>query len=114
VVIIGCGDYQPIKTYLSTTASIYPIYANPSNGIYRQFGFSSSLGRSKPGEEKEYEKELGGAAKRVWDALMDGPVKHFEHVSTVGPKSLNGGEVVLEEGKVSVKRGAEKTLMWDF
>jgi len=99
VIVIGCGSYQPIKTYLETTSSPYPIYANPSLSLYKQFNFKSSLGTSKPGELKDYEKELGGSFTRVWEAIKEGPGRHIEHVNTVGPKSLNGGEVIIEAGK---------------
>ncbi len=54
---------------------------------------------SKKGEEKEYEKDLGGSVARVWTSLVAGPMKHIEHVSSVGPKGQNGGEVIIEAGE---------------
>ncbi len=54
---------------------------------------------SKAGEEKEYEKELGGTITRIWSSIASGPMRHLEHVSAVGPKGQNGGELILEAGE---------------
>lgn len=67
--------------------------------LYKIFGFTSTLAGSKPGEEKEYEKDLGGMFSRTWQSVKDGPMKNIGHVNAVGPKSQNGGEVVLDAGK---------------
>ncbi|RSH91259.1 hypothetical protein EHS25_009558 [Saitozyma podzolica] len=95
-IIIGPGGSVPIPAYIETTGSPYSIYGNPSLSLYRLFGFKSNLAGSKKGEEKEYEKALGGMVVRTWSALKKGPFKHLEHASQVGPKDQNGGEMVLE------------------
>lgn len=99
VIIIGCGNYQPIQTYTEATESPYPIYGNPSADLYKLFGFSVNLSPSKKGEERKYTSTLGSQFNRVWDALKAGPMKNIGHVSSVGPKSQNGGEMILEAGQ---------------
>ncbi|RXK38365.1 hypothetical protein M231_04407 [Tremella mesenterica] len=99
IIIIGCGSYQPIQAYQDLTNSPYPIYANPSLSLYTALQFSSKLAGSKKGEEKEYEKDLGGLLSRTWTSLKNGPGKNFGHVGSVGPKSQNGGEMIVEAGE---------------
>ncbi|ORY32261.1 hypothetical protein BCR39DRAFT_523642 [Naematelia encephala] len=111
LIIIGCGSSPPIKAYIETTCSPYPIYANPDLTLYKSFGFKSTLSTGKPknkdggeggekaaGEagEKSYLSGMGGSWSRLFKSLKDGPGRHLEHVASVGPKALNGGEVVFE------------------
>ncbi|KAL7422278.1 hypothetical protein Q5752_002924 [Cryptotrichosporon argae] len=96
VIIIGCGHPSFIPMYSDKTSSPYPVYANPSLSLYKAFGFRSSLAASKKGEEKDYEKALGGVGKRTWDGIKAGPLREPWNALKVGPKSQNGGEVVLE------------------
>ncbi|CAD6580410.1 MAG: hypothetical protein TREMPRED_002739 [Tremellales sp. Tagirdzhanova-0007] len=96
VIIVGCGSYQPIEWYAGHTHSPYPVYACPSLELHKIFGFTTKLGASKKGEEKEYERDLGGMMSRVWMGLVVGPMQHIEHMSSVGPKGQNGGEMVFE------------------
>ena len=99
VIIVGCGSYQPIEWYAGHTHSPYPVYACPSLELHKIFGFTTKLGASKKGEEKEYERDLGGMMSRVWMGLVVGPMQHIEHMSSVGPKGQNGGEMVFEAGE---------------
>lgn len=106
VIIIGCGEYKPLRSYITdlrtspSTPFPYPIYAHPSLSLHRALGFISSLGYSKAGEEKAYEANLGGIVKRTMTALKEGPVAHIGDVMNVGPKAQNGGEMILEAGKL--------------
>ena len=99
VIIIGCGGAPPIHNYIDLTQTPFDVYGNPSLDLYRAFGFKSNLGSSKPGQEKEYEKDLGGSWARLWHGLKEGPMRHIGHAGSVGPKAQNGGEVVFEQGK---------------
>jgi len=97
--VIGCGASAPISTYIEASGSPFPIYGNPGIELYKLFEFKSNLAGSKKGEEKEYESDLGGIMTRTWSALKEGPMRNISHVNSVGPKSQNGGEVILEAGK---------------
>jgi hypothetical protein len=110
-VIIGCGEYKPLKSYISdlritpSTPFPYPIYAHPSLTLHKSLGFGSNLGYSKPGEEKAYEANLGGVIKRTITAIKVGPMAHIGDVMTVGPKAQNGGEMILEAGELFLRCG---------
>lgn len=102
VMIIGCGDYSPIKTYIETAQVAYPIYGNPSLSIYKALRFHSTLNGSKSGEEKGYMKELGSWGTRFWSGLRQGPAKNILQAASIGPKAQNGGELVVEAGPWSL------------
>ena len=97
VIIISCGSYEPINNYLAITNSPYPVYANPTLELYKSFGFTSTLAGAKAGEEKDYMKDLGSYTTRVWNSIKRGPLSHISQAGAVGPKSQNGGELVLNE-----------------
>jgi hypothetical protein len=97
VIIISCGSYQPISNYLAITKSPYPVYANPTLELYKVFGFTSTLAGAKAGEEKDYMKDLGSYTTRVWNSIKRGPLSNISQAGSVGPKSQNGGELVLDQ-----------------
>ena len=43
-------------------------------------------------------RDAGGTVARIWGGIK-GAMGHLEHMSYVGPKSLNGGEIVIGAGK---------------
>jgi len=92
------GQVSPMKAYIETTSAQYPLYTNPGLELHKAFGFISRLAASKPGEEKEYEKDLGSVPTRLWNAFKSGPMKNISHANSVGPFAQNGGELVLDKG----------------
>ena len=49
LIIIGCGDYSLIKSYAKETDSKYPIYADPSQKLFKIFGLAKTLNQgTKP------------------------------------------------------------------
>jgi len=99
IIFIGCGSYQAIDYYRSVTKSFYPVYANPNLELYKLFNFTHNIGEAKKGQEKDYMKNEGTYWSRVWKGIRVAS-SHLEHVNAVGPKSQNGGEVVISpEGK---------------
>ena len=87
-----------MKNYINVTKSPYPLYTNPSLSLYNIFNFKTGLGVSKKGQEKDYEQGLGSHASRIWTSLV-AATKSVQWTIAVGPKTQNGGEVVLEAGK---------------
>lgn len=75
------------------------MYGNPSLSIYEALRFVNTLKGSKPGEEKEYEKDLGSNAKRILKGFTDGPLRYLWHMPYRGPDSQNGGELIVEAGQ---------------
>ena len=110
VIIIGCGSHQPISWYAEHTHSPFPIYTCPSLALHQILGFTNTIGGSRKGEEKEYERELGGTMSRIWTSLVVGPMKHIEHTSSVGPKGQNGGELLFEAGESRYNRVGSRLI----
>ena len=87
LVIIGCGDPVMIKDYASNTGSKYPIYADPSQSLYKLFGLVRSLnwGNKKP----EY--MSFGMFGAVLKGISAG-IKAGSNALKSGDKKQNGGE----------------------
>jgi hypothetical protein len=45
-------------------------------------------------------RDAGSTAARIWGGIK-GALGHLEHVNYVGPKALNGGEVLVSAGEWS-------------
>jgi hypothetical protein len=101
VLVIGCGSYQPIKTYAAQSASKYPIYTDPTLRLHEILNFKYSFSTGEKGDEqRDYMRDAGSVMARVWSGVKMA-VGRLDHVNYVGPKSLNGGEVVISAGKLS-------------
>lgn len=68
--VIGCGDYEPIKGYLELTGYQGSIYADPSRSVYRALDVTiESLARPPAGEQKKSYMQLGfftNLVKSTW------------------------------------------------
>lgn len=98
--MIGCGSSGPIHQYKAETSSPYAIYGNPDLSLYKLFEFRSNLKANEKGSEREYEHTLGTQFNRVWEGLKQGPLRNITQMSSVGPKSQNGGEIIFEQGQL--------------
>lgn len=98
VIVIGCGTHQPIEAYLTKTSSPYPVYTNPSLSLYELFQFKSSLAGQGDGPTKDYMQSSGSYFTRVMGGVK-GALGDMGNISNVGPKSQNGGEVIINKGK---------------
>ncbi|KAF9700187.1 hypothetical protein EKO04_001711 [Ascochyta lentis] len=95
ILIVGNGSYQPIDTYATTTASAYPIYTDPTCQIHKILKFKSALKEQGAGEDKkDYMQNAGSAISRVFGGIK-GALGNLQHTAYIGPKALNGGEVVI-------------------
>ncbi|KAL1594880.1 hypothetical protein SLS59_008693, partial [Nothophoma quercina] len=94
-IIIGNGSYQPIDTYASNTSSAYPIYTDPTCQLHKILKFKSALKEQEDGEEKkDYMQNAGTAMSRIFGGIK-GALGNLSHTTYIGPKALNGGEVVI-------------------
>ncbi|KAH8701330.1 hypothetical protein GQ44DRAFT_831937 [Phaeosphaeriaceae sp. PMI808] len=100
VLVIGNGGYQPIDAYAAGSSSMYPIYTDPTCRLHEILKFNYSFKEGSSGDEKrDYMRDAGGTLSRTWTAIK-GAVQNLQHTNYIGPKSLNGGEVVLSaDGK---------------
>lgn len=111
IIVIGCGSYQPIKTYAAQSCSKYPIYTDPTLRLHNIFRFKSNLAEGKDGDEqRDYMKTAGSTMGRVWGGIK-GALGHLEHINHVGPKALNGGEAVISaDGKMEYLYRMQNTV----
>lgn len=97
--VIGCGTHQPIDAYRTKTDCPYPIHSDPTLALHKLFGFTSTLsGGAKDQEQKDYMQSSGGYFARVMGGIK-GALGDIGNVNNVGPKSQNGGEVIISPGK---------------
>ncbi|OAL03204.1 hypothetical protein IQ06DRAFT_125291 [Phaeosphaeriaceae sp. SRC1lsM3a] len=111
ILVVGCGSYQPIKTYAAQSSSAYPIYTDPTLRLHSIFKFKSNLAEGKDGDEqRDYMKNAGSTVGRIWGGIK-GALGHLEHVNYVGPKALNGGEAVISaEGNMEYLYRMQNTV----
>ncbi|KAF2450776.1 hypothetical protein P171DRAFT_460299 [Karstenula rhodostoma CBS 690.94] len=108
MLIISNGSYQPIDTYARTTSSAYPIYTDPTCRLHAILKFKSGL---KEGTEKrDYMQDAGGTVSRIVGGVK-GALGNLQHTAYIGPKSLNGGEVVVgADGKCEYMYRMQNTV----
>ncbi|EAT86864.1 hypothetical protein SNOG_05800 [Parastagonospora nodorum SN15] len=94
VLVIGCGSYQPIDDWATAASSKYPVYTDPSNKLYTLFKFKSNLSQGDGSEPRDYMRDAGGAVAR-WFSGITAALGSLQNLPYVGPKSQNGGEVIL-------------------
>jgi hypothetical protein len=87
LVIIGCGDPVLIKDYATSTGAKYPIYADPSQSLYKLFGLVRNLTWGKKDPEYMSFGLVGGIFKGISAGLKAGP-----NAFKSGDKKQNGGE----------------------
>lgn len=96
--IINNGSWQPIDTYAEASSSTYPIYTDPTLRLHKIFKFKYNLKEGNSGEAKrDYMHDAGGTWSRIVGGVK-GALGHLEHTSYIGPKSLNGGEIIISAG----------------
>jgi hypothetical protein len=87
LVIIGCGDPVLIKDYATSTGAKYPIYADPSQSLYKLFGLVRNLTWGNKDPEYMSFGLVGGIFKGISAGLKAGP-----NAFKSGDKKQNGGE----------------------
>jgi len=98
VLVIGCGSYQPIDNWVAAASSRYPVYTDPSNKLYALFKFKSNLSQGDGSETRDYMRDAGGPVAR-WVSGVTAALGNLQNLPHVGPKSQNGGEVILSASK---------------
>lgn len=95
IIVIGCGSYQPIDTYAQKSSSLYPIYTDPTRRLHSIFKFKSNLAEGPGGDQqRDYMRNAGSSVARFWGGVW-AALGNVSHANYVGPKALNGGEVIL-------------------
>ncbi|EIW87450.1 hypothetical protein CONPUDRAFT_87221 [Coniophora puteana RWD-64-598 SS2] len=96
IVVIGCGDWQPIAHYKAETGYQGPLYADPSRTLFRALGMDlENLATTPSGEQKKsYLKQ--GLFMTTVTSIWRGPLKNPSLVGKQGPPSQLGGEFVFK------------------
>ncbi|KAF7981342.1 hypothetical protein HWV62_33787 [Athelia sp. TMB] len=98
IVVIGCGDYQPIMNYLELTDFRGEIYADPTRSLYHTLGMTiESLQQTPAGETKKSYLRTGAitnALKSIWT----GPLKNPTLMGKQGNISQLGGDFIFGPG----------------
>ncbi|KAI0822744.1 AhpC/TSA antioxidant enzyme-domain-containing protein [Trametes gibbosa] len=98
LVVIGCGDWQPIKSYCETTGFSYAMYADPARALYTTFGLVQNLERTPAGQAKRSylgQSFLSNVLKSIWD----GPLKKPQYIGKQGNISQLGGDFIFGPGE---------------
>ncbi|KIK06323.1 hypothetical protein K443DRAFT_674311 [Laccaria amethystina LaAM-08-1] len=99
IVVIGCGEWNPIQSYAETTGFKGRIFADPTRTLYRELGMDiESLERTPAGQERRSYLVLGAfanATQSIWKAL-----RHPSHIGKQGKFAQLGGEFIFGPGTV--------------
>ncbi|KAH6910934.1 AhpC/TSA antioxidant enzyme-domain-containing protein [Coprinopsis sp. MPI-PUGE-AT-0042] len=104
IIVVGCGDYQPIKAYHTTTGFKGPVYADPTRKLYQALGMTLENLKGRPANEARpsYLARLGGGAwgliSRIAKGIWQGPLQNPGLIGKQGNLSQLGGEFVFENG----------------
>ena len=80
LVIIGCGDPSLIKFYAKETKAKYPIFADPSQGLFKKFGLARTISLGKKPDYIPY-------------GFWAGFSVFFAALSKAGSSALKAGDV---------------------
>ncbi|GLB43806.1 putative ahpC/TSA antioxidant enzyme [Lyophyllum shimeji] len=98
ITVIGCGEWEPIKSYAESTRFHGPIYADPSRALYHTLGMTvENLSGTPAGQERRSyltKNPIVNAMQSIWR----GPLKHPSLIGKQGNISQLGGEFVFGPG----------------
>jgi hypothetical protein len=110
VLVIGCGGYQPIDNWIAASSSKHSVYADPSNRLHAILKFKSTLSEGDGKDPRDYMSDQGGAVAR-WLGGMKAALSSVQQLPYIGPKSQNGGEVIISAGKSCDRLTCDIVLM---
>ncbi|KAJ5860481.1 uncharacterized protein N7529_007791 [Penicillium soppii] len=94
VIILGCGDHTLIVPYMEETSSEFPIYTDPTGGIYEKLQMKRTGGFTEPPPYSDFTFSTGLAQtmkqiwKRGWAGLRG------------GNWNQQGGEWIFQRGRL--------------
>ncbi|KZP05557.1 hypothetical protein FIBSPDRAFT_1054036 [Athelia psychrophila] len=100
IVVIGCGDYQPIKNYLGLTDFRGDIYADPTRSLYHELGMTTESLQQTPAGEQRKSYLRTGAIANAFKSIWTGPLKNPALVGKQGNISQLGGDFIFGPGNL--------------
>ncbi|KAF8167139.1 AhpC/TSA antioxidant enzyme-domain-containing protein [Crassisporium funariophilum] len=98
IVIIGCGEWDPIAMYAETTKFEGPIYADPTRTLYRALGMNIENMAGTPAGEKKPSYLILSSFSNAMQSIWRGPLKNPNLIGKQGNMSQLGGDFVLGPG----------------
>ncbi|KAF5323206.1 hypothetical protein D9758_017306 [Tetrapyrgos nigripes] len=105
VVVVGCGDWQPIAFYADTTGFKGKIYAEPTRAIYRELELVSNLKSS--GENMPSYLKRGRVSNALVSMLK--AIRNPTLMGKVRPSTQNGGDFIFEGRKCTFAHRMKNT-----
>ncbi|KAF9445750.1 hypothetical protein P691DRAFT_734467 [Macrolepiota fuliginosa MF-IS2] len=98
IVVIGCGNWQPIEGYAQQTGFTGPIYADPSRKVYHALGMNIERLAVTPASEKKRSYLRKNAVVGALLSSWRGPIKNPGLIGKQGNLSQLGGDFVFGPG----------------
>ncbi|KAJ7772059.1 AhpC/TSA antioxidant enzyme-domain-containing protein [Mycena maculata] len=98
IVVIGCGEWQPIENYADITEFQGAIYTDPSRKLYNTLGMDIQNLAKTPSGQKKPSYITMGAFTNIWQSLRTGPFKIPSLIGKQGNMAQLGGDFVLGPG----------------
>ncbi|KAF5376209.1 hypothetical protein D9615_008488 [Tricholomella constricta] len=118
IVIVGCGEWNPIQSYAGKSALLLPvlspgysdvlhpettqfhgpIYADPSRALYHALGMNIEKLEGTPAGQERRGYLTKGAFVNAMQSIWKGPLKHPSLIGKQGNISQLGGDFVLGPG----------------
>ncbi|KAH7920370.1 hypothetical protein BV22DRAFT_808796 [Leucogyrophana mollusca] len=96
LVVIGCGDWQPIQHYKEVTNLQSPIYADPTRALYRALGVTTENLATTPARQERRSYLRKGDVANALASIWRGPFKNPSLMGKQGNISQLGGEFVFQ------------------
>ncbi|KAF9466651.1 AhpC/TSA antioxidant enzyme-domain-containing protein [Collybia nuda] len=98
IVVVGCGEWNPIKSYAETTGFQGTIFADPSRQVYHALGMDIKKLAGTPAGEKKRSYLITGRFSNAMLSIWKGPLKNLSLIGKQGNISQLGGEFILGPG----------------
>ncbi|TFK32567.1 AhpC/TSA antioxidant enzyme-domain-containing protein [Crucibulum laeve] len=98
IVVIGCGEWNPIASYAESTGFSGEIYADPSLSVHHALGMNIQNLAATPAGQKKRSYLTSGAVSNVVKSIWTGPIKNPSHIGKQGNISQLGGDFILGPG----------------
>ncbi|KJA19195.1 hypothetical protein HYPSUDRAFT_144043 [Hypholoma sublateritium FD-334 SS-4] len=98
IIVIGCGDWNPIATYKELTMFRGPIYADPSRTLYHTLGMGIENLDGTPKGEMRKSYLTQGVVKNALQSIWRGPLKNPSLIGKQGNLSQLGGDFIFGPG----------------
>jgi len=98
IVVIGCGEWNVLKTYAETAKFKGQLFADPSRKLYHALGMDiENIERTPKGQPKPSYISLG-LFRGIMQSIWRGPIKNPSFIGKNGNISQLGGEFIFSPG----------------